>query len=231
MKVEQLVERIEKNQVKLTKKEALLEKKLAKMDLEINLEMKTSELWKTYYNNVEYGKWLEIESLKQTYQQVKEIKALIEKYNVQLNKAMVEENKLAKIPQVLEDFRKYLIETWNKQDLATKEFYIEQYKKLGYNKFIENYKYSSYQHMKLELEDFNKVNVRDAEMLILNFISRVEEKAGVIEDCSGLIVTEGNNGYSVINGFVKGSKQNVQVESIGAGGYNIQKYHIRVLVK
>lgn len=231
MKVEQLVERIEKNQVKLAKKEALLEKKLAKMDLEINLEMKMPELWKTYYNNVEYGKWLEIESLKQTYEQVKEIKALIEKYNVQLNKAQIEENKLAKIPEVLENFRQYLIETWNKQDLNAKSYYQDEYKRLGYKEFVSTYKYTSYQHMNLELEDFNKVNTRDAEMLILNFISRVEEKAGVIEDCSGLIVTEGNNGYSVINGFVKGSKQNVQVESIGAGGYNIQKYHIRVLVK
>lgn len=231
MKVEQLVERIEKNQVKLTKKEALLEKKLAKMDLEINLEMKTAELWKTYYNNVDYGKWLEIESLKQTYEQVKEIKALIEKYNVQLNKAQIEENKLAKIPEVLENFRQYLIETWNKQDLNAKSYYQDEYKRLGYKEFVSTYKYTSYQHMNLELEDFNKVNTRDAEMLILNFISRVEEKAGIIEDCSGLIVTEGSNGYSVINGFVKGSKQNVQVESIGAGGYNIQKYHIRVLVK
>lgn len=231
MKSQQILERIEKCQDKLAKKKALLEKKLAKIDLEIDLEKKHVELWETYYNKVEYGKWLDIESLKQTYEQVKEIENILNKYNTQLNKAQIEETKLVRMPEVLENFKQYLIETWNKQDLETQKFYIQQYKELGYNKFISNYKYSSYEHMRANLEDFNKANTRDAETLILNFISRVEEKAGVIEDCSGLVVTCGNNGYSVINGFVKGSKQNVQVESIGAGGYNIQKYHIRVLVK
>ena len=59
------------------------------------------------------------------------------------------------------------------------------------------------------------------------FISRVQAKAGEILDASFLTV--GMNGE--INGLVIGDKAKVNVETIGAGGYNIQCFHFRVLVK
>lgn len=231
MKSQQLIERIKKNEEKLVKKEALLQKKLSKMDLDINLELKTTELYKIYYNSVDYGKWCEIESLKSTYNDIKDIKDLIEKYKKQLETAKQKEEKLVEIPQVLVDFKQYLIDTWTKQDLDIRKFYKKEYKALGYKEFVDKYKYTSYIHMNMEKKEFVKINTKDAETLILNFIKRVEDKAGEIKDCSNLIVTEGNGGYSVINGFVEGTKGKAVVESIGAGGYNIQKYHIRVLVK
>jgi hypothetical protein len=58
-------------------------------------------------------------------------------------------------------------------------------------------------------------------------VSRVENKAGAIKDASGLYI--GSNGS--INGFIIGEKQTVEVETIFAGGYNIQRLHYRVLVK
>lgn len=231
MTVEQLLERIQKNQDKLIKKEALFQKKQSKMDLDINLDLKWVELHQLYYNKVDYGKWLEIESLKSTYNDIKDIKAKIAKYNEQLNKQQIKEDKLVAIPEVLQNFKQYLIDTWTEYDLNLKKHYKKEYNKIGYSKFVETYKYNAYTHMNMMKKDFVKINTKDAENLILNFIKRVEEKAGVIEDCSDLFVTEGNNGYAVINGQVKGSKGVATVESIGAGGYNIQKYHIRVLVK
>jgi hypothetical protein len=60
-----------------------------------------------------------------------------------------------------------------------------------------------------------------------DFLFRIEEKAGKILDASELRV--GNNGS--INGWVKGEKKSVEVETILAGGYNIQCLHYRVLVK
>jgi hypothetical protein len=59
------------------------------------------------------------------------------------------------------------------------------------------------------------------------FVAKVEEKAGKIQDLKKLYVA----GDGSINGFATGSERTVEVETILAGGYNIQKLHYRVLVK
>jgi hypothetical protein len=58
------------------------------------------------------------------------------------------------------------------------------------------------------------------------FISRVKEITGTIQDASRLEI--GMNGE--INGIVTGEKGKAKVETISAGGYNIQCWHFRVLV-
>lgn len=58
-------------------------------------------------------------------------------------------------------------------------------------------------------------------------VNRVTEIVGEITDAAGLFI--GNNGD--INGFVKGTKSNASLETITAGGYNIQCFHFRVLVR
>lgn len=58
-------------------------------------------------------------------------------------------------------------------------------------------------------------------------ISRVKEITGQITDAKGLRI--GMNGE--INGLIVGIKGTAKVETISAGGYNIQCWHFRVLVK
>lgn len=69
---------------------------------------------------------------------------------------------------------------------------------------------------------------RDA--LILDFLARTEKKCGTLTDCSGLHLSNSNDSV-VINGFVIGAKGRACVQSVLAGGYNIQCLHVRVLVK
>lgn len=57
-------------------------------------------------------------------------------------------------------------------------------------------------------------------------INRIEKKAGEIIDASGLQIVSGD-----INGVIKGGKCSVKVNTISAGGYNIQCLHYRVLIK
>jgi len=59
------------------------------------------------------------------------------------------------------------------------------------------------------------------------FIARVKEITGKITDVSWLTI--GDNGE--INGVVTGEKGKAKVETISAGGWNIQCYHFRVLVR
>lgn len=71
-----------------------------------------------------------------------------------------------------------------------------------------------------------------AEHLVLNLIARTEKKIGKITDASYLKLDDGNRYEgTVITGFITGEKGKVVVSTIEAGGYNIQCWHTRVLVK
>ena len=79
-------------------------------------------------------------------------------------------------------------------------------------------------------EKIHANNQRDGENLILDLLRRVTKITGPVTDWSELYVTQGNMG-AVINGYVIGEDGRAEVESILAGGYNIQRLHVRTLVK
>lgn len=61
----------------------------------------------------------------------------------------------------------------------------------------------------------------------IHLVQSVMQKAGNIVDASHLYI--GDNGD--INGFIIGDKAKVEVTTISAGGYNIQRFHYRVLIR
>lgn len=79
-------------------------------------------------------------------------------------------------------------------------------------------------------EQIHEDNVESAKVLVMNFYQRVCAIVGEVEDASGLRLDVNNAGYTIINGYAKGNGKVAKVESIGAGGWNIQRWHIRVLV-
>ena len=79
---------------------------------------------------------------------------------------------------------------------------------------------------KIDEQLLDKYLDKEVESKYKALVARITEKAGEIEDASGLYIA--NNGE--INGLVKGTKNTVRVETITAGGYNIQILHYRVLV-
>ena len=81
---------------------------------------------------------------------------------------------------------------------------------------------------KIDYDKLNKMLDAEVERKYEDLVNRVTAKAGIIEDVSSLRIGSQNG---EINGFVKGSKRIVEVETISAGGYNIQCFHYRVLVK
>ena len=81
-------------------------------------------------------------------------------------------------------------------------------------------------HQQIDENRLNKILDDEVKIKKEMFIKRIKEVIGEIKDLTGL--NTGANGE--INGIAKGIKCNAKVETITAGGYNIQCYHFRVLV-
>lgn len=75
-------------------------------------------------------------------------------------------------------------------------------------------------------EKFQKDLQRDADAKYDFIIERTNAIVGTITDASNLRI--GAKGD--LNGFIIGEKGKARVETIGAGGYNIQCYHFRTLI-
>jgi len=73
----------------------------------------------------------------------------------------------------------------------------------------------------------NKTLEADKKSKMLDLINRINSVVGSITDATGLRISEVGN----LNGIIIGSKGSAKVETIGAGGYNIQCFHYRTLVK
>jgi len=63
----------------------------------------------------------------------------------------------------------------------------------------------------------------------MDLYRRVKNITGEITDWSGIHAEVGTWGFTVLNGLVAGKQGKCAVESILAGGYNIQRLHVRVL--
>jgi hypothetical protein len=77
------------------------------------------------------------------------------------------------------------------------------------------------------LQKITKFVEKDVESKRNTLIKKVEKIVGQIEDASKLQI----NHQGELDGIIKGNKGIAKIETISAGGYNIQRRHYRVLVK
>jgi len=80
-------------------------------------------------------------------------------------------------------------------------------------------------------EQIHDRNIKEGQRVILDLTDRVTKITGPITSYAGLHLTQGNGGWAVLNGVVEGEDGKASVESILAGGYAIQRLHVRTLVK
>lgn len=229
MKIETLNERIQKATEKAAKKAKTIERKTAQIAKKEASLPKQSE---------EDRRWTEcdIEDLRDDIERLKkeiaETEKTIEKYKAQLAGEMERERLLTtEVPESVKKMQKDLEAAWNEYDKNRRDSLRKAHKELGYKEFIKRYKLAGYDFESLTDEQIEARNERDARNLVLDLINRVKGITGEITDWAGIDATVGTHGYTVLNGLVRGKEGIAQVESIGAGGYNIQRFHIRVLVK
>lgn len=173
---------------------------------------------------------------------LEEAKKTLVKYQ---NMLAVEEQKEASInelPELFNELQEMLIKAWDEFDKARRDeikLAIKELNKLPYGEEWKqqnrelSYKYGySFRDKASETDEhIHQENVKSAKNIILDLINRVSAKTGKITSYANLHLDQNNQGFSILNGYVIGENGTAKVESILAGGYNIQRLHIRVLVK
>lgn len=129
------------------------------------------------------------------------------------------------VPEAFKQARAELIEEWVAGDIRAREVMLQKKKELSYKEFRKLYKYTIEESLKHTDEEFRQIEEREADMWLINLYNRVKEITGEVTDCSYL-----HWGGKCLDGYVVGKDGKAKVETIGAGGYNIQRYHLRVLV-
>lgn len=238
MKVSDLLIKVQKAEEAVTKRETTLSKQIARelqqreflITKGVDLTIKNPEF--PYINNNDlYWKICDWEHSKEAVENSK--KVLEEKIRIlntwkeRLAEAKKKENIWIKeIPESMKTMKEELVNRWDEYDLERKERLITAYNELGWDKFIKKYSYSAYQMIHTTKSEIHEENMKSADSLIIDLYNRVHAITGEVTDWTGICYKDGS-----LNGIVYGKLGKVKVDSIYAGGYNIQRFHVRVLVK
>lgn len=230
MTIKELENRIEKKKAQIERKTntiAKKEKQIAKKEAEIAKLDADSNDARWLKSDIS---WLN-DDIKRNLNEIEECKATLKKYEEQLKGEREKEASFIKeVPETMKTLEAELIEEWTRNDIERRAFLNEEYKELGYKDFINKHHWSGYEFSMKTDEEIRKANIRDARNFILDLLNRVKEITGEVTDWSEIQLTYGNT-FPVLNGYVYGKEGRAEVESILAGGYNIQRLHIRTLVK
>ena len=242
----EIMEKLEKAREAVTKKVNTLErhhKRLEKLNgiidqsgytlEEINTwvwsddKVKNDLMWKAF--DIQHC----LEDIERTETAIEDKKKIVEKWEAKLVDVTEKERIFnSEMPAVIIEFRDKLIARWDEWDLEERAKLREAYRALGYREFMKKFKYIGYKTLHMTDEEIHKENTRASNAICINLWNRVKETVGEVTDCFDLHVTSGNEWEGcAINGIVRGTEGMCEVVSILAGGYNVQKLHIRTLVK
>ena len=218
-------------------------------------DKRTIELSGDYYRSLDdktrgllwdLGSW--IRELKESEKKLKELEAKRVRAEERYQRDLIEQGKIDDLPPILRElkdeifnkFYGYEMKVWNEIREARakdKEEYDAECERVGrfnavYDRknvkaMFEKYGEQRVRDLMYQTEaDIRKACTRYAEGYVMNLIDRVTKYIGQITDYSGLYLT----GPS-INGIVVGERGRVRLETILAGGWNIQCLHNRELVE
>lgn len=177
-----------------------------------------------------------------------EAQKVVENWKGRLERQLeVERTLQTEIPEVFQQVSQELANLWTQWDIDSRERMKIRKKELekeykadddSYSRFDINayrafsnawrnlYSYSREEYLTHTDEEFMKINKKSAEDWLLDLYNRVYNITGPIVDCSDI-----HWSGKALNGIVVGENGSAEVETIDAGGWNIQRYHLRVLVK
>lgn len=230
MKIETLKDRISKAEEKISKKQNTIIKKTALIEKKKALIAKTTDENERYWITCDMNHLNE--DILRLEREIKETENTLENYRAHLAGEIERQDLLTKeVPETLKTLQNELVTEWDAFDKKRRKRMLDDYYNMSYHDFCIKYRGEDTELRYKTDEQIHDSNVRDAEGIILNLVNRVKSITGEITDWAGMRLAPNNMGWSILNGRVEGKEGIAYVESIGAGGYNIQRYHIRVLVK
>lgn len=129
------------------------------------------------------------------------------------------------VPEAFKQAREALVKSWVEQDILEREVMLQKRKDLPYKEFRQLYRYTEEEALNHTDEEFRKMEEREADMWLLDLYNRVKAITGEVTDCSNIYW-----GGKCLDGYIVGKNGRARVDTIEAGGYNIQRWHLRVLV-
>lgn len=210
MTTTELKARIQSAREKIAKKKATIAKKTAWIAL------KKKDAFEI--------EWLQ-DDIKRLNSEIAETEKTITKYEAQLAGEIEREQVLlTEIPVQLKALQFQLEEKWNTDDMKKRDFLKEEYARMGRD-FWNQYKRAGFEFMHRTDEEIRKANARDARGFVIDLFYRIRDITGEVTSWAGI-----HCGGNALNGIVQGKEGRAKVETILAGGYNIQRLHVRVLV-
>ena len=228
MMATEITERINKAQENLNKLMNLIAKREAKLEtLKEKLEKATGwqekERIQWDIDDVEYA-------ISENKDKIPEREQKIKFWQEKLEKVNAENRRFMKMPEQLKQLYEQIKAELIEYNTNFRNEYRSDWEKVRKNEmkkedFSKKYKGVEFYKVFYQTdEDIVKEANADAKSYVLDIVSRVQKVAGEITDWNLYI-----NG-SHLNGTVTGTRCKVKVETILAGGYNIQCLHNRVLV-
>lgn len=182
----------------------------------------TEEHFEAYWAITDYTD--KLEDIKSATKKLAEKEQTLQNWKDRLEAAKKQAMFLTEVPDCMKTMIKELTDLWDEWDLEKKAKIREAYKTMTFEEFRKKYGWNN-PLLDMTAEQIHAENVREAESLIIDLYYRINAITGEVVDWSGI-----RYGGKALNGVVHGKLGSVRVESILAGGYNIQRLHVRVLV-
>ena len=168
-----------------------------------------------------------------------ELEDKLTELQMKLQQEQVKQKELDDIPPILQELRQNIYDLFLNRYTGYRETSLEISTKIGksygsyrremmkelyavYGAIVADYEYWA----DASDEDIEKRARRSADAYVMDMIRRVTKKVGTITDYSGLTVKG-----PAINGRIIGDRGSTYVDTITAGGYNIQRLHYRVILR
>lgn len=165
-----------------------------------------------------------MDDIKESEKKFAELVRIRDKWSAKYYESVKVDSEADELPEPIKQMIEELTETWTQYDIKRRDKYISDRRTMGYREFNAKYrtKYPCYTMTDEEIRVYNAESAKD---FAVDLMRRVKDAVGTVTNYDR-IYFNGN----ALNGRVEGTDGEATVETIIAGGYNIQRAHYRVLV-